>query len=263
LLPRVQGDERMTDELLSLRMIVVCGSAAERDVFRQAAGTARIPVEIVEAEGAARACQAVAAGADLLFLDAAVSSVDIAQVTSAARAAKTPPFTILLKRKGAAGEPLTIDAVAVKPETVEEASRLIERSARVGVPSRVLLVDDSSTMRSIVRKILAATRFPFNVSEAAEGFAAIKLASEVEFDIVFLDYNMPGFNGLETLSEFKRAKRRMTVVVITSTEDEALAERVRAQGAAFLKKPFYPADIEAVLTRHYGLIALNPERQRR
>jgi hypothetical protein len=35
---------------------------------------------------------------------------------------------------------------------------------------------------------------------------------------------------------------------------------VRAQGAAFLKKPFFPADIEAVLTRHYGLTALNPKR---
>ena len=38
------------------------------------------------------------------------------------------------------------------------------------------------------------------------------------------------------------------------------AARSRSQGAAFLKKPFFPAVIEAVLTRHYGLTALNPER---
>jgi len=252
----------MTDELLSLRMIVVSGSATDRDMFRQAAGTAKVPVEIVEADGAAPACQAVADGADLLFLDAALSSTDITQVTAATSAVRRPPFTVLLKRKGAAGEPLKTDAVAVKPENLEEANQLVERLVRIRIPSRVLLVDDSSTMRSIVRKILAATRFPFDVSEASEGFAAIKLVGEIEFDIVFLDYNMPGFNGLETLSEFKREKRRMTVVVITSAQDEALAERVQAQGAAFLKKPFYPADIEAVLTRHYGLIALNPQRQR-
>jgi len=36
--------------------------------------------------------------------------------------------------------------------------------------------------------------------------------------------------------------------------------RARPQGAAVLKKPFFPAVIEAVLTRHYGLTALNPER---
>jgi FixJ family two-component response regulator len=67
-------------------------------------------------------------------------------------------------------------------------------------------------------------------------------------------------NGLETLAEFKREKRRMTVVVMSSAQDATLAERVRLQGAAFLKKPFFPADIEAVLIRHYGLTALNPKR---
>ena len=81
-----------------------------------------------------------------------------------------------------------------------------------------------------------------------------------EFDIVFLDYNMPGFSGLETLAEFKREKRRVSVVMITSVDDEALAARVRALGATFLKKPFFAADIENALCSHYGLRALNPSR---
>jgi DNA-binding response OmpR family regulator len=250
----------MTDELLSLRTILVSGSPSDCDLFRQATSEVTTPIEIVEADGAAAACQAIGGGADFVFIDAALPSADLAQVVSAARAAVRPPFTVLLAAKGTATAALTTDSVAAKPANLQETKRLVERSIRVRIPSRVLLVDDSSTMRSIVRKILSATRFPFEVSEAAEGFAAIKLAGEVEFDIVFLDYNMPGFNGLETLSEFKREKRRMTVVVITSAQDEDLAERVREQGAAFLKKPFYPADIEAVLTRHYGLIALNPKR---
>jgi FixJ family two-component response regulator len=50
----------------------------------------------------------------------------------------------------------------------------------------------------------------------------------------------------------------MTVVVITSADDASLAARVRAEGAAFLKKPFFPADVEAALADHYGLTALNP-----
>jgi CheY-like chemotaxis protein len=174
--------------------------------------------------------------------------------------ARRPPFLVLLAPPDLAVEPLTTDAVAAKPVRLEKARGLIERSMRVRIPNRVLLVDDSSAMRSIVRKILGATRFPFGVSEAAEGGAALKLAGEGEFDIVFLDYNMPGFDGLETLTEFKRAKRRMTVVVMSSVPHASLAERVRAQGAAFLKKPFFPADLEAVLTRHYGLTALNPKR---
>ena len=42
--------------------------------------------------------------------------------------------------------------------------------------------------------------------------------------------------------------------MMTSTVDASIAERARVAGAlAFLKKPFYPADIDAVLERHYGL----------
>jgi CheY-like chemotaxis protein len=250
----------MTDELLLLRAVVLTASGAERDLFRQAGAASKVLIEIVEADSSAAACQAIAAGVDLVYLDAALPGADAEQAIAAARATAKPPFTVLLTATGAPVQAFKTDAVAAKPKNLEDARRLVERSMGVRLSGRVLLVDDSSTMRSIVRKILLATRFPFEVSEAAEGFAAIKLASETEFDIVFLDYNMPGFSGLETLSEFKREKRRMTVVVITSAQDGALEQRVREQGAAFLKKPFYPADIEAVLIRHYGLTALNPER---
>jgi CheY-like chemotaxis protein len=136
----------------------------------------------------------------------------------------------------------------------------MERMPRVRLPSRVLIVDDSATMRSIVRKILAATRFPLDIVEAAQGMEAIEQAREADFNIVFLDYNMPGFSGLETMAEFRRENRRPTFVLMTSTADDAVALRARAQGAAFLKKPFFPADIEAVLCRFYGLRALNPAR---
>jgi DNA-binding NtrC family response regulator len=250
----------MTEELLSLRAILLSAAQNDHEMFRQAAATARVPIEIAECKSVAAACQAVAAGADLVFIDGAIANVATTQVVAVARAQEKSPFLVLLAAPETAVEPLPTDAAAAKPVRIEEVRRLVERSMRVRIPSRVLVVDDSSTMRSIVRKILGATRFPFEVSEAAEGAAALKLAAEREFDIVFLDYNMPGFNGLETLAEFKRAKRRMTVVVMSSAPDASLAERVRLQRAAFLKKPFFPADIEAVLTRHYGLTALNPKR---
>jgi PleD family two-component response regulator len=221
----------MTDELLSLRAILLSASQNDHDLFRQAASTARVPIEIVECKSVAAACRALSAGADLVFIDGAIANVATMQVVAAARALGKPPFLVLLAAPDLAVEPLTTDAAAVKPVRLEEARRLIERSMRVRIPSRVLVVDDSSTMRSIVRKILGATRFPFDISEAAEGAAALK-----------------------------RAKRRMTVVVMSSAPDATLAERVRAQGAAFLKKPFFPADLEAMLTQHYGLTALNPKR---
>lgn len=250
----------MIDELISLRTIVVSGSRGDHDLFRQAAASSALPMEIVAVDDAASACSSLADRTDFVLLDAALARLEAVRVASAARAAAEPAFTVLLGGLGPDVEPFDTDALAIKPFGVEEAKRLIQRLIYVRLPSRVLVVDDSATMRSIVRKILTQTSFPFEITEAAEGFAALKLAEEAEFDLVFLDYNMPGFNGLETLAELKRQKRYMSVVVMTTVQSDELADRVRAQGATFLKKPFFSTDIEALLCRYYGLRALNPNR---
>ena len=251
----------MTDQLLSLRILVVTRSDLP-DLFRQAASISSIPIEILEAADAAGAKRLVASrvdGIDLAYLDAALLANEMTGMISAVRAAAKAPFTVHLAT-GAAVEAFDADALAGMPARPEQARWLLERSIRVRLPSRVLVVDDSATMRSIVRKTLVATRFPLEVSEAEEGIAALKLVHGGDFHIVFLDYNMPGLSGLETLAEFKRVKRRVNVVLMTSTQDETVAERARAAGAGFLKKPFFPADIETALCGFYGLRALNSKR---
>jgi len=250
----------MDDGLFSLRMVVASLFPGDHTLFRQAAASSSVPVEIVEADGADAACRGIADGADFVVVDGALPGGDVSQIVAAARSAKSPPFTITLIDPQAAAATFETDALAVKSAGPVEAKAFVERTLRVRLQSRVLVVDDSATTRSIVRKMLAGTRFPLDVTEAEEGFAALKLAKENEFDLAFLDYNMPGFSGLETLAEFKRENRRMNVVLMTAVADESLAERALAQGAAFLKKPFFPADIEAALGRFYGFRALNPKR---
>jgi len=143
--------------------------------------------------------------------------------------------------------------VIVKPDNVDQARALIERCTRLRQPNRVLVVDDSSTMRNIVRKILTASPFKLEISDAQEGVDAIKQISTGKIDLVFLDYNMPGLNGVETLHAVKRQQPYLYVALMTSAADEALAQRARSQGADFfLKKPFYPADINAILQRAFG-----------
>jgi CheY-like chemotaxis protein len=142
----------------------------------------------------------------------------------------------------------------VQPTNVNEASKLAEMCIRAKIPTRVLIVDDSSTMRSIVRKTMSASRFALDVQEAPEGLAALSQLRTGNFGLVFLDYNMPGFTGFETLSEIKREVPNVAVVMMTSTVDNTIASRAHAAGAlAFLKKPFFPADIDAVLERYFGL----------
>ena len=134
----------------------------------------------------------------------------------------------------------------------------MESVPRVRLPSRVLIVDNSATMRAIVRKILVATRFPLEMLEAEQGSEAIELARQVEFNVVFLDYNMPGFSGLETMAEFRRepASDLRADDIDGHRCDRGARPHARRRVS---QEAVISADIEAVLCRFYGLEALNPE----
>jgi CheY-like chemotaxis protein len=250
----------MTDELFSLQAMLVSPALEDQHLFRRAVSASKVPIELIEANGAASASRPIAGGVDVVFLDAALGDETVARLTSAARRTAKPPFTVLLSHPRAAAGPFHADALAAKPSNLEEAKWLVDRAIRVRLPSRVLVLDDSPTMRAIVRKILEATRLPLELTEAQQGAEALELSRQIDFDMVFLDYNLPGLSGLETMAEIRREKRNPTFVLITSDQDPSVADRARAKGAAFLKKPFYIADIEAVLCGFYGLRAFNPQR---
>jgi CheY-like chemotaxis protein len=249
----------MTDELLSLRVMLVSASQVDEELFRKAASMSKVPIEIMVADNVASANRPITAGVGLVFIDMAMGSDSSAQLMAASRAAPEPPFTVLLSAPETS-PPFPTDALATKPDGLEEAKRLIERAVRIRLPTRVMVVDDSATMRSIIHKILAATRFPLVVTEVAQAGEAIELVRRAEFEIVFVDYNMPGFSGLETIGELRREQPHLTFVLITASQDENVAKAARAQGVTFLKKPFFSVDIEAVLCSFYGLRALNPKR---
>jgi CheY-like chemotaxis protein len=253
----------MTGDLVSVRVLAISDSAAERELWRRAAGQIAVPIDIIEVEDAAAACKALALSVqdiDVAFLDSELA--DRAAFIEAARAARQRPFVILVAAANGASTELAapgIDAVVTKPATLEQAKAMIGRCVRVRLPSRVLVVDDSATMRSIVRKLLSASRFRLEIAEAEDGIQALKQIGTGRFDFVVLDYNMPGLNGVETLSEIKRQHPRVGVVIMSSAQHEGVAERARAAGAAaFLKKPFYASDIDAVLHSVYGLQTPSP-----
>jgi CheY-like chemotaxis protein len=250
----------MEGDLLVLQVLVVSSGARERALMREAALNANAPIQVVEADGAITAFAILAGGGiDIAFLDSIIPIADRVAIMKAARSNQRPPFLVLLTALGDSssdegGEGFVPDGTAEKPNTVESAMMLIDRTSRLRRCARVLVVDDSSTMRKIVRKILAASRFHLDISEAEEGYSALELIGNGHFDFVFLDHNMPGLNGVETLAQMKRQHPQLQVVIMTSTPDDALIRRARIGGAAaFLKKPFFPPHIDAVLHSLYGL----------
>lgn len=245
----------MSGDLVSLQMVAVLAAATEQELWRQGAGLSSVPVELFPHSVASGMAVLGKGGVDICLIDGALPADEMTAVIAAARSLKSAPLVFL---SGAAGcaRPDGIDGMFGRPSNAQEARELVEICVRTKLPTRVLIVDDSGTMRSIVRKILSGSRFTLDMHDASEGFDALEKLRTQRFGLVFLDYNMPGFNGLETLSEIKRESPKVAVVMMTSTLDNALADRAYAAGAlAFLKKPFYPADIDRVLRRYFGLDA--------
>ena len=116
---------------------------------------------------------------------------------------------------------------------------------------RILIVEDSETMRSLLASSLEELEVPVKVSEAASGFEALRVLPREDFDLVVTDINMPDINGLELLSFVRRDPRCESVpVVIVSTEG---SERDRDKGLelgadAYLVKPFDPDALREVVT---------------
>jgi len=174
-------------------------------------------------------------------------------ICKAARGCKERPLIIII---GGDGDDTEIDGRIRRPVTAEEAGAILEGCIRARLPTRALIIDDSSRMRGIIRKILGACRFPVQVSEAHDGMRALEDLRGGKFDIVFLDCSMPGVDGFAVLSELQRLEPRVAVVMMTSTDDLAVAARAYAGGAtAFLKKPFFPADVDRVLYDFHGIEA--------
>ncbi|MBV9955664.1 MAG: response regulator [Pseudolabrys sp.] len=242
----------MTTDFVSLCLVVVSATNSVRETWRRGAGLASVPIDFFGGDAAEARARLAKGGIDLLILDAALPENELAGLVAAAKTSAPRPFVI---GAGSKSRMEGLDATVAKPADNEGARLLVERCVKTRLPQRLLIVDDSGTMRGIVRKILSASRYALQVSEAEEGIGALKKLNETAVDIVMLDYNMPGFNGLETLAEIKRLAPKVSVIMMSSTLDSAVAERAQAQGAAFLKKPFYPADVDAIFDRLYGFTA--------
>ena len=118
--------------------------------------------------------------------------------------------------------------------------------------SHILIVDDSPTIRRMVRASLAP--LGNNVIEAASGLEAIEQLALGPIQFMVLDLNMPDMHGLEVLG-FIRANekfRQLPVIILTTRDDEASRTAAMQAGAtAYLTKPFTP---QSLLTAARGVL---------
>ncbi len=115
---------------------------------------------------------------------------------------------------------------------------------------RILIVEDSATMRSLIAASLEELVVPVKIVEAKSGFEALRLLPRETFDLVVTDINMPDINGLELASFMKSSERHASIpLVIVSTEGaERDVEKGLCIGAdAYLVKPFDPEALRQIV----------------
>ncbi len=116
---------------------------------------------------------------------------------------------------------------------------------------RILIVDDSPPMRTVIRKAITASGFGTSeFLEASNGLEALHILRQEWMDIVVTDYNMPQMNGLELVHAMQEDDLTGTVPVLVITTDgsrKRMEQFMEAGARAFLQKPFTPERIKRTL----------------
>jgi two-component system chemotaxis response regulator CheY len=117
---------------------------------------------------------------------------------------------------------------------------------------KILVVDDFSTMRRIVRNLLKELGFA-NVSEAEDGVDALnKLRSEGNFEFVVSDWNMPNMTGIDLLRAIRAdaALKHLPVLMVTAeAKRENIIEAAQAGASGYVVKPFTAATLDEKLKK--------------
>jgi DNA-binding NarL/FixJ family response regulator len=98
----------------------------------------------------------------------------------------------------------------------------------------ILIVDDFATFRASARSLLEAEGFEI-VGEAEDGTSAVRLARELEPEVVLLDVHLPDFDGFE-VAERLRELESPPIVILTSSRDDYRSLVASSSARAFLRK---------------------------
>lgn len=116
---------------------------------------------------------------------------------------------------------------------------------------KILVVDDFSTMRRIVRNLLKELGFS-NVDEAEDGVEALKKLRADTFDFVVSDWNMPNMTGIDLLREIRKdnALKHLPVLMVTAeAKKENIIEAAQAGASGYVVKPFTAITLDEKLKK--------------
>jgi len=126
---------------------------------------------------------------------------------------------------------------------------------------KVLLVDDHDLVRMGIKRLLADIKDIDVVGEAANGEDAVKLAKQLQPEVVLMDVNMPGMGGLEAIKKILRNQPEIKVLAVTTLGEEPYPSMILQAGAnGYLTKGAGVDEmVQAIHLIHAGKRYLSPE----
>jgi DNA-binding NtrC family response regulator len=248
----------------TINMLIADDSTVTQQILNEAAHNSKLPVRLSMTDNG-RDCLTLLNGAnvDLAFIDVHMPELSGTEAVWSARKQGIQTFVTLMSSPPAA------EAVEVairlrayeflfKPFTQTDAIAIMKTYSRISSPTKVLIVDDSMAVRQIVEKIVHGSVFQSEISNAGDGDTALTMARTSPFDVVFLDCNMPGLSGFNTMKRLLLIQPSLKIVMISAEHNLSNEDHALDSGAcAFLHKPFASEDVDHVLHTAFGLRSPN------
>ena len=248
----------------TITMLIADDSPLTQEILTEAARSTKLPLRFTSTDNG-RECLTLLNGAniDLAFIDVHMPELTGTQAFWSARKQGIQTFVTLMSTPPAAEAvdmaiKLRAHEFLFKPFTAGDAIGIIKTYARISAPTKILIVDDSSTVRQIVQKVLHGSVFNCEITEAANGETAANLCRTTEFDVVFLDRNMPGMDGFVTMRRLQVIQSSLKIVMMSGEHNLDKEHQALDAGArAFLQKPFGSEEVDKVLHAAFGLRSPN------
>jgi two-component system chemotaxis response regulator CheY len=116
---------------------------------------------------------------------------------------------------------------------------------------KILIVDDFSTMRRIIKNLLRDLGFQ-NTAEADDGSTALPMLQAGGYDFLITDWNMPGMPGIDLLKAVRADPKLATMPVLMVTAEqkrEQIVEAAQAGVNGYIVKPFTAATLKEKLDK--------------
>jgi len=115
---------------------------------------------------------------------------------------------------------------------------------------KILIADDASFMRTVLKDILRSNGLASDIIEASDGVEAVRQYIQHKPDLVTMDVNMPKADGIQALKGIMKVNPNARVIMVTSVEQKHIVQDAMKSGARdYIIKPFDKANVGLVLNK--------------